>query len=243
MEILWKGPVSVELRANRPKLYGNCAFLQNFHTMKLGDNSEFYAVNGLIRKYSCKDLHVTFLTNFKSMNAWMLTWILTSMIFKVLSNLCNFFHHRKSSWKSIESAIFFNYSLGWDLDDFCPTEDVCLNHKIVILQGKFVPFSASTFPQKLIKEIAAVGSFLEKLHALNVQIYYRERQYCMISGPRLRFSKVAALEHFWVVASRTGNALTDILIKTKNIATVLNVDLSLRKIIQKHEKIVAQSRV
>ena len=29
---------------NRPKLSGNCAFPQNFHTMKLGEILVFYAV-------------------------------------------------------------------------------------------------------------------------------------------------------------------------------------------------------
>ena len=29
---------------HRPKLYGNCAFWQNFHTMKLGEITVFYAV-------------------------------------------------------------------------------------------------------------------------------------------------------------------------------------------------------
>ena len=44
LEILWKDTVSLEFRANRPKLYGNCDFQQNFHTGKLGENSVFYAV-------------------------------------------------------------------------------------------------------------------------------------------------------------------------------------------------------
>ena len=36
MEILWKDTVSAEFLANHPKLYGNGAFPQNFHTRKLG---------------------------------------------------------------------------------------------------------------------------------------------------------------------------------------------------------------
>ena len=35
--MFWKGAVSVELLANRPKIYGNCAFPQTFHTRKLGE--------------------------------------------------------------------------------------------------------------------------------------------------------------------------------------------------------------
>ena len=37
-KILWKGT------ANRPKLCGNCAFPQNFHTRKLGEITVFYDV-------------------------------------------------------------------------------------------------------------------------------------------------------------------------------------------------------
>ena len=37
VKILWEDTVSAEFRANRPKLYGNCAFLQDFHTSKLGE--------------------------------------------------------------------------------------------------------------------------------------------------------------------------------------------------------------
>ena len=33
------------LGANRPKLWGNCAFPQNFHTRKLGEITVFFAVN------------------------------------------------------------------------------------------------------------------------------------------------------------------------------------------------------
>ena len=32
-------------KAIRPKLWGNCAFPQNFHTMKLGEITVFYAVS------------------------------------------------------------------------------------------------------------------------------------------------------------------------------------------------------
>ena len=31
-------------KSDRPKLCGNCAFPQNFHTRKLGENTVFYAV-------------------------------------------------------------------------------------------------------------------------------------------------------------------------------------------------------
>ena len=37
MEISWKGTGSAKFRANHPKLYGNCAFPQNFLTTKLGE--------------------------------------------------------------------------------------------------------------------------------------------------------------------------------------------------------------
>ena len=42
--VLCKGTVSAEFRANRPKLCGNCAFEQNFHTMKVGEIWVFYAM-------------------------------------------------------------------------------------------------------------------------------------------------------------------------------------------------------
>ena len=42
--MLWKGSVSVEVLANRPKLWENCPFPQSFHTRKLGEFSVFYAV-------------------------------------------------------------------------------------------------------------------------------------------------------------------------------------------------------
>ena len=44
VEILWKGIVSAEFRANRPKLYGNCVFPQNLYNRKLGKITVFYAV-------------------------------------------------------------------------------------------------------------------------------------------------------------------------------------------------------
>ena len=44
MEILSKGTVSKQFRAIRPKLYGNCAFPQNFHTNILGEIKVFKAV-------------------------------------------------------------------------------------------------------------------------------------------------------------------------------------------------------
>ena len=43
VEILWKGTVSAKFRAIHPKLCGNCAFPQNFHTWKLGEIAVFYA--------------------------------------------------------------------------------------------------------------------------------------------------------------------------------------------------------
>ena len=44
--LVWKfcGKTQFPLSANRPKLCGNCAFPQNFHTMKLGEITVFYAV-------------------------------------------------------------------------------------------------------------------------------------------------------------------------------------------------------
>ena len=44
MGILQKGTVSAEFRAIRPKLCGNCAYPQNFHTKKLGEIAVFYAL-------------------------------------------------------------------------------------------------------------------------------------------------------------------------------------------------------
>ena len=46
LEILWKGVVSAEFRANHSKLCGSCAFPRNFHTRKLGEITAFYAVLG-----------------------------------------------------------------------------------------------------------------------------------------------------------------------------------------------------
>ena len=43
MEILCKGTVCV--KANRPKLCGNCAYPQNFHTRKLGEIAVFYPMH------------------------------------------------------------------------------------------------------------------------------------------------------------------------------------------------------
>ena len=43
MEILQKGTVSAEFRANCLKLCANCVFPQNFHTRKLGETAVFYA--------------------------------------------------------------------------------------------------------------------------------------------------------------------------------------------------------
>ena len=47
VEILRKGTVSAKFRAisgNRPKLRGNCAFPQNFHTRKSGEITVFFVV-------------------------------------------------------------------------------------------------------------------------------------------------------------------------------------------------------
>ena len=44
MKILRKRTVCAEFRAVHPKLYGNFAFPQNFHTTKLGEISVFYAM-------------------------------------------------------------------------------------------------------------------------------------------------------------------------------------------------------
>ena len=44
MENLWKGIVSAQFRAKRPKLCGNCAFPQNIHARKLGEITVFFAV-------------------------------------------------------------------------------------------------------------------------------------------------------------------------------------------------------
>ena len=42
MEILWKDTVSAKFWAIRPKLCGNCAFPQNFHTRKLVQITVFF---------------------------------------------------------------------------------------------------------------------------------------------------------------------------------------------------------
>ena len=44
MEILWKDSVSEVFRSIRQKTCGSCAFPQNFHTRKLGENLVFYAL-------------------------------------------------------------------------------------------------------------------------------------------------------------------------------------------------------
>ena len=44
VDILWKGKVSIGFWAIRPKLYGNCAFPQNFHTRKFGGISVSYTL-------------------------------------------------------------------------------------------------------------------------------------------------------------------------------------------------------
>ena len=49
VEILQKGTVSAQFRAIRPKLCGNCAFPQNFHTRKSGEITVFFAVPGSIK--------------------------------------------------------------------------------------------------------------------------------------------------------------------------------------------------
>ena len=44
MEILWKGTIFAEFWTIRPKLYGNCAFPQNFNARKLGEITVFSTV-------------------------------------------------------------------------------------------------------------------------------------------------------------------------------------------------------
>ena len=44
MEILWKSIVSKEFQENRLKSCGNCVFLQNFCSKKLGEITAFFAV-------------------------------------------------------------------------------------------------------------------------------------------------------------------------------------------------------
>ena len=54
MEILWKGTDSPQFQANRPKLCGDCAFKQNFHTRKLDEITLFFAVTDRLNR----NLHV-----------------------------------------------------------------------------------------------------------------------------------------------------------------------------------------
>ena len=42
-KFVWKSTVSTEFLVNRPKLCGNSAFPQNFHTSKLGEITVFYS--------------------------------------------------------------------------------------------------------------------------------------------------------------------------------------------------------
>ena len=49
MEILWKSKLSAKFWANHSKVGENCAFPQNAHTKKLGENSVFCAVNTAIK--------------------------------------------------------------------------------------------------------------------------------------------------------------------------------------------------
>ena len=41
---MWKRTVSVEFRVIHPKLCGNCAYPQIFHTRKLGEITVFHAI-------------------------------------------------------------------------------------------------------------------------------------------------------------------------------------------------------
>ena len=43
-EILWKDIVSAQFRANCPKLCGNCAFSQSYHTKRLGEITVLFAI-------------------------------------------------------------------------------------------------------------------------------------------------------------------------------------------------------
>ena len=56
MEILWKGTFSGEFRAIRPKLFGHCAFPQNFRTRKLGGSTVFYSV--ISREIYSRGFHI-----------------------------------------------------------------------------------------------------------------------------------------------------------------------------------------
>ena len=60
MEILWKGTISAQFWAIPPKLYGNCAFPQNFHTRKLGEITVFYAVGSIVNKSIDADNDILF---------------------------------------------------------------------------------------------------------------------------------------------------------------------------------------
>ena len=55
---LWKGTVSAEFRANRPKLYRNSMFLQNIHSKKLGAISVFYAMLIILSYYYKTDSYL-----------------------------------------------------------------------------------------------------------------------------------------------------------------------------------------
>ena len=73
MEVLWKGADSSQFRANRPKLCGNCVFLQNFHTGELGEISVFYIVklealisrNVIFKKINSSVLYLNFGETFR----------------------------------------------------------------------------------------------------------------------------------------------------------------------------------
>ena len=58
MENLWRGTVSAGFGAIRPKLCGNCAFPQTFHTRKLGEITVIYAV--LLTLYFIKAAFIAF---------------------------------------------------------------------------------------------------------------------------------------------------------------------------------------
>ena len=45
VEILWKGTIFTQSRANHPKLCIKCAFPESFHTRKLGEITVFYALH------------------------------------------------------------------------------------------------------------------------------------------------------------------------------------------------------
>ena len=65
-EILWKGTVSTKFRANRPKLYGSCAFPQTLYARKFAEITVFYAVKataneGFISRFNLYREQVYFL--------------------------------------------------------------------------------------------------------------------------------------------------------------------------------------